>query len=270
MTGQKGTTIKLVVSDVDGTLVDPDKVLTRTTIDAVARLREAGVAFTIISARPRSGMMPIAEVLQIDEPMAAFNGGTLFYRDGTVLRRYLIDEQVVRAMFDLAGDAPVGRWLFADDRWHVDTDEGAHVDQERVALNQSPVITGDFTPLFSCADKLTFVSDDPDWLDDFRRRAAALGLRATIARSQSYYIDVTAPQANKGDGVAWLAEARNTPLSAVAAIGDQANDIPMFERVGLSIAMGQGPAIVRSSADITTGGNDVDGVASAIMKLILS
>ena len=269
MTRETGEAIRLVVSDVDGTLVDKQKQLTPATIAAVAKLRDAGIPFPIISARPRSGMMPIAEALKIDAPMGAFNGGTIFRRDGIVLRRHLIDGYVVRAMFDLAGDAPVGRWLFADDRWYVDTDAGPHVASERVASNQAPVITADFTPFLDRVDKLTFVSDDPGRLDVIRRCASALGARATIAKSQTYYLDVTALEANKGEGIARLAEAMDTPLSAVAAIGDQANDIPMFARAGLSIAMGQGPAEVRATADVTTSGNDADGVAHAIMEIIL-
>ena len=73
-----------VIFDLDGTLVDKHKELTPATIDAVARLRAAGIAFTIISARPRSGVMPIADALAIDGPIAAFNGGTIFRRNGWV------------------------------------------------------------------------------------------------------------------------------------------------------------------------------------------
>ncbi|WP_263973934.1 HAD family hydrolase [Sphingomonas aliaeris] len=87
--------IRLVVSDVDGTLVDKQKQLTPATIRAVHDLRDAGVGFTIISARPRSGMMPIAQALEIDAPMGAFNGGTIFHRDGTVVRQEFVPRRVV-------------------------------------------------------------------------------------------------------------------------------------------------------------------------------
>ena len=70
--------IRLVVSDIDGTLVDKQKQLTPATAAAVLRLEDAGVGFTVISARPMSGIMPIAETLAIDAPMAAFNGGIIF------------------------------------------------------------------------------------------------------------------------------------------------------------------------------------------------
>src|SRR5690349_724217 len=99
--------VRLVVSDVDGTLVDKNKKLTPGTAAAVERLRAAGIGFTIISARPRSGMMPIADTLAIDDVMGAFNGGTIFRRDGTLLCQHRIDPDIVETMFALVGDAAV-------------------------------------------------------------------------------------------------------------------------------------------------------------------
>lgn len=262
--------VRLVVSDVDGTLVDKNKQLTPGVIAAVERVRAAGLGFTIISARPRSGMMPIADTLAIDDPMGAFNGGTIFRRDGTVMVQHRIEPDIVRAMFGLVGDAAVDRWVFADDHWYASTDQGHHVDHERVASNQAPIVTTDFAALYDRADKLTFVSDDPALLSGLHEQAAAaFGTRATVVQSQTYYLDVTALAANKGDGVTLLAEAMDTPLPAVAVIGDQGNDVAMFERAGMSVAMGQGPAEVRAKADFTTAGNDQDGVARAIDEIIL-
>jgi Cof subfamily protein (haloacid dehalogenase superfamily) len=262
-------TIRLLVSDIDGTLVDQHKQLTAATIAAVKRLRDAGIGFTVISARPRSGMLPIAEALAIDAPMAAFNGGIVFRRDGRVESHVTIDETVARGMFDLVGDAQVDRWVFADDRWYASTDQGVHVEHERVASNQAPIVTGDFTGLLGHADKITLVSDDPAVLGPLAERAkAAFGDKATIAQSQTYYLDVTALAANKGDGVTALAAAFDVPLALVAAIGDQANDLPMLARAGFSIAMGNGPDAVRNAAQHVTLGNDQDGVAHAIDTLI--
>lgn len=261
-------TVKLVVSDVDGTLVDGKKKLTDATIAAVNRLTDAGIGFTIISARPRSGMMPIAEALAIDAPMGAFNGGTIFTRDGRVLSCDHIDPEVVRGIFALDHDG-ADIWLFADDRWYASTDTGAHVASERITSNQAPVVTGDFTPLYDRADKITFVSDDEDLLRGLADKAKQFADRATIVQSQTYYLDVTALVGNKGDGITALAKAFDVPLEQVCAIGDQANDLPMFARAGLSIAMGQGPEAVRTKTDRVTGGNDQDGVAQAIDQVIL-
>lgn len=269
MTDNGAEAIRLVVSDVDGTLVDKQKRLAAATIEAVAKLRAAGIGFTIISARPRSGMMPIADTLAIDAPMGAFNGGTIFKRDGTVLCQHFIDRDVVQGVLALAEGVAVDTWVFAGDRWYASIDQGVHVEHERVASDQSPIVTGDFTPFHAIAEKITFVSDEPRVLAALHEQAQPFGGRATIMQSQTYYLDVTALAANKGDGIALLAEAMNTPLSATCAIGDQANDVPMFARAGLSIAMGQGPAEVRAKANRVTAGNDADGVAKAITQIIL-
>ena len=269
MSEDVGGAVRLVVSDVDGTLVDHDKQLHAATTEAVGRLRRAGIAFTIISARPMSGMLPIAEALDINAPMAAFNGGTIFRRDGSVIARHVIDPAVVRAMFDLARGLPLNRWLFADGLWHADDKDNSYVARERIASDQEPLIVSDFEYLFGRTDKLTFISDDHGLLDELQSRASELKARATIAKSQPYYLDVTALEANKGDGIARLTEAMDVPLLATAAIGDQANDIPMLTRAGLSIAMAQGPQAVRDAANFVTASNEADGVALAIDEMIL-
>lgn len=262
--------IRLLVSDVDGTLVDKEKQLTAATTDAVGRLEEAGCAFTIISARPRSGMMPIAETLGIDRPMGAFNGGIVFHRDGTVDEHHVIDPKVARGVFATVGDAAVDRWVFADDRWYATTDQGVHVEHERIASNQEPIVQDDFDDLLDHADKITFVSDDPALLANLHDRCrAAFGERATIGQSQTYYLDVTALEANKGAGIVALTAAMGVDLAETAAIGDQNNDLAMLERAAFAIAMGNAPDNVQKAADAVTRGNDADGVAHAIDTLIL-
>ena len=268
--GRTRLTIRLLVSDVDGTLVDKHKQLTPATIDAVARLRGAGIAFTIISARPRSGVMPIADALAIDGPIAAFNGGTIFRRDGWVGEQHMIPAEVAHGVLDLAKDASVDTWVFADDRWYATTDQGAHVASERIASNEAPILRTDFADLLDRADKISFVSDEPAVLADLMTRSkAAFGDRATIAQSQTYYLDVTATAANKGAGIEALAAAIGVPLDDTAAIGDQHNDVPMLERAGLSIAMGNAPDAVKAVAREVTDANDADGVAHAIDRYIL-
>ena len=145
-----------------------------------------------------------------------------------------------------------------------------HVPHEVLASGQQPVVETDMTPLFGEVDKLTWVSDDYDLLLDLQARMrTAIGGGATIGMSQTYYLDLTHPLANKGDGVATLARIADVALDAVAVLGDQFNDIPMFERAGLAIAMGQAPEPVKAEADYVSTSNDEDGVAHAIDTILL-
>ena len=260
--------IRLLVSDLDGTLVDKDKNLTPATIAAVDRLRAAGIAFTVISARPMSGIRPLLEPLGLDGDVAAFNGGIVFRRDGTIVSHVTIPADIARGVMAMADG--VDTWVFADDRWFASNGDGPHTTSERRSSAQEPVVVASFDDVLDHADKITFVSDDEAALRSLYERVhARYGKDATVAQSQTYYLDVTALAANKGDGIAALADALQVDLADTVAIGDQANDLPMLARAGLSIAMGNAPDAVKAKAHATTRANDEDGVAHAIETIIL-
>ncbi|HWI85317.1 MAG TPA: Cof-type HAD-IIB family hydrolase [Sphingomonas sp.] len=262
--------LRFVISDVDGTLVNHAKQLTQPTIDAVALLQAAGVPFTIISARPPSGLAPLVAALKPTGPIAAFNGGTIIAPDGRVIERHLLNRDLVEKSFAIAGSSAATPWIFAGGRWHIVDPGNPHVPNEVVASGQQPLIEIDMTPLFGNVDKLTWVSDDPALLKDLQRQMdAAIGKAATIGQSQTYYLDLTSPVANKGEGVATLARAAGIDLAQVAVLGDQYNDIPMFERAGIAIAMGQAPGPVKAKARYVSTSNDEDGVAHAIRTILL-
>ena len=260
----------LVVCDVDGTLVDSNKELSDANKAAIVELRSAGIGFTLISARPRSGMMWIADALDLDAPMGAFNGGIVFNRGGSIASHDTIDAGVASGMIELMAGAPVDCWVFADDCWYASSGEGHHVEHEIRASNQQPIVTDDIDALLAHADKITFVSDDEPMLKGLHDRAAeAFGEAATVVQSQTYYLDVTARTGNKGDGIAAIAQALGVDLADTIAIGDQANDLAMFARAGRSIAMGNATDAVKAKADAVTLSNNDSGVAHAIRTMIL-
>lgn len=263
--------IRLVISDVDGTLVRSDKTLSPAVIAAVARLEHARVPFTLISARPPSGMLWIAEKLGLTHAMGAFNGGILIDPDGTIVAAERIDPAAADKAISMIVEAKISLWLFAHGKWYAQAGPAnTHMDSERSSANAEPIMFDDPAEVEGPFDKIVGISDDHDFLATLDTQvAAALGDTATVARSQAYYLDVTAPRANKGDGIVALANAHGIPLDQVAVLGDQRNDLPMFARAGFSVAMGQGPAEVRKAASCETVPNDEDGVAHAIDEILL-
>lgn len=263
-------TVRLVISDVDGTLVRRDKSLSDGVVAAVRRLTRAGVPVSLISARPPSGMLWIAERLGLAGPIGAFNGGTIIEPDGKLVSAARLAPQVAKRALELISSPEVITWLFSDGCWHAARLDEIHTASERTSARQEPIVCEDFSGLLGAVDKIVAVSDDHDMLADLEGKvASALGRDATVMRSQLYYLDITAPAANKGDGVAALASAAGVDLSDVVVIGDQRNDMAMFARAGFSIAMAQGPEEVRKAANCVTGSNDEDGVARAIDRIIL-
>jgi Cof subfamily protein (haloacid dehalogenase superfamily) len=260
--------IRLFVSDVDGTLVRHDKSLSDGNVAAARRLVAAGVAMSLISARPPGGMLWIAEKIGLPGPFAAFNGGTLFDADGTIRSAARLDDALAAECLRLIGER-CETWLFTRGQWYAHSGKGTHPDRERLAAGLEPSVRSDFSGLVSQIDKLVAVTDDSALLDTIEREAKArFGGEANIVRSQAYYLDFTAPAANKGDGLAALATAEGVPLSEVAVAGDMDNDLPMFARAAHSYAMGQASARVREAASEVSATNDEDGVAVAIDRLL--
>ena len=261
--------IRLLVTDIDGTLVRKDKSLPEANREAIMSLAAAGVTTTLISSRPPSGMVKLAKRLRLAGPMAAFNGGTLFDTNGMIRFAYRLKAADAAAMVRLLNRPGVARWVYADGAWFAAGLDNPHLARERLAAALEPVIRNDFAGLDGRIDKIVGVSDDQELLARLEEQAKAMiGPRATIMRSHPYYLDITHRLANKGDGIAALAKAFGVELAQVAALGDMVNDLPMFARAGLSVAMGQAPACVRNAASAIATTNEEDGVAEAIARFV--
>jgi Cof subfamily protein (haloacid dehalogenase superfamily) len=261
--------IRLVVCDIDGTLVRHDKSLSDANIAAGKQLVASGTALTLISARPMNGISWIADALALPGPFGAFNGGTIFDHNGVLGTPQRLAPDVALTILSMLDAAGIDVWLFAHEHWYARNADNPHVPREKLSASLEPTLRSDLENLCAEADKIVGVSDDKVLLKQCESAIRqAVQDNATVALSQPYYLDATAPLANKGDGVAAVAAAMNVPLAQVAVIGDMPNDLPMFARAGLSIAMGQAPDVVRAAADWTTTSNEEDGVAHALERLI--
>jgi Cof subfamily protein (haloacid dehalogenase superfamily) len=262
--------ISAVISDVDGTLLNEDKVVTDSARAVVAELRARRIAFTIISSRPPRGMRALLEPLGITEPIAGFNGGILATPELSVIEQHVPPRGTARRAVDILSDRGVGVWVFSGNNWLVRDRDGLNVDREELTVGFSPTVVDSFGDAIGAANKIVGVSEDFDLLtqcEDTLR--AELSDHASIVRSQRYYLDITAKLANKGAAVRALAKLLNTPIEEVAVIGDGSNDVAMFEHSGLSIAMGNASPEVRRSAQFVTCSNAEEGFAKAMKRFVL-
>jgi Cof subfamily protein (haloacid dehalogenase superfamily) len=259
-----------VISDVDGTLVTDDKSLTPLAQAAVAKLRASGIIFSIISSRPPRGLRTLIESLGITTPVAGFNGGVIATPDLTVITEHLLSSQVARRAVDTLGARGVQVWVFSGQDWLVRDPDGPYVALEKRTVGFRPTIVEDFGAALDVAAKIVGVSKDFDLLEQCERDVrSAFADSAFVARSQPYYLDITHPLANKGAALSEIAKLLGVPLAEIAVIGDGGNDVAMFERSGLSIAMGNASPEVQRAADFVTESNREDGFAKAIERFIL-
>jgi Cof subfamily protein (haloacid dehalogenase superfamily) len=262
--------IALLVSDIDGTLVAPDKSLTPRASEAVRELGKAGVGFTLVSSRPPRGMAGLIRALDVRLPFAAFNGASLVGADMKLIRALRLSEAAARQTLDFLAARGIAAWVFADDAWFVTDDSGERVAHERHTVSFDPTVVSDFSAVIDRIDKIVGVSDDhPALAVAEADLSALLGGAASAVRSQTYYLDVTHPHADKGLAVRDLAAAVHVDLARTAVIGDMSNDVAMFKVAGLAIAMGQATDAVKAQAHAATGPNTADGFADAVERLIL-
>lgn len=278
---------RLLLADVDGTLVTKEKKLTDRAVAAVKKLREQGIEFAVTSGRPPKGMQMLIEPLGITTPIAAFNGGLFVKPDLSIISEHVLGKEVVAPIIKIIEDNKLDVWIYRGNDWFVHERHGAHVDREEWTVKFSPQVVSSYDDVLDKVAKIVGVSDDLEAVARCEKAVRdAYGPHVgtkqttpgrdigkegavTAARSQPYYLDVTHPEANKGGVVLTLAKMLNLKPEEIATIGDMPNDVAMFEKGGLSIAMGQASDEVKKSATESTTSSEDEGFANAVEKFIL-
>ena len=265
-----GKDIRLVIADVDGTLVTQDKVLTPRTIDDVNRLRRQGIRFSITSGRPPLGMKMLIDPLGLTEPIAAFNGGVFVHPDLSVMTQSFVPADTAAKVIDSIARHGLDVWVYTDRDWLIRDAGAPHVSREQWTVKFPPTIVSDFSAHLDRVAKIVGVSDDYTAVataeSDLQHECDT---HASAARSQPYYLDVTHPDANKGHVVVTLSETLAIPAEQIATIGDMPNDVLMFKKSGVSIAMGNASPEVQAQAQFVTTSNQEEGFAKAMDRFIL-
>ena len=262
--------IRLLLSDVDGTLVRSDKSLSERSVEAVHLLHGAGIHFAITSGRPPRGMEMLVEPLALRTPLAAFNGGLVVEPQMEVLEERTVPEGLVSPAIDLLESFALSVWVYRDGDWLVRDPDGPHVAREAHTVQFAPKVVESFDGMEDDVVKIVGVSDDHDVVAEAAETARNdFGDHVSASRSQPYYVDITHPDANKGSVVAFLSRRYGIATEEIATIGDMPNDVLMFAHSGLSIAMGNADREVQRAARRVTTTNDEDGFANAVDRFVL-
>jgi len=266
----KSDRIRLVLADVDGTLVLPDKTITERARTAVHKLAEADIAFAITSGRPPRGMAMLLEPLSLHTPIAGFNGGMLVSPDMTYAEVRAIPPPLAGPIVDTLIARGADPWIYQWNEWLLRDAGAPHADREQRTVQFAPTVTKDLLARLGGVVKIVGVTDDPTIMEAVENELRdRFGDRVSVARSQPYYLDITHPDANKGAVLRRLSRLLDIPPSEIATVGDMPNDVLMFALSGLSIAMGQSSEDVKRSAMRVTKPNTQDGFAEAIERYVL-
>src|SRR5580698_1824503 len=255
--------IRLLLADVDGTLVTKEKLLTEQAAAAAQELHDAGITLALTSGRPPRGMSMLIAPLKLEGAIAGFNGGVFVNPDLTVIESHLLDAATAKETLALILDQKLDAWLYTETEWLIRDSKAPHVAREAWTVKFDARVVPSFTDAhLADAVKIVGVSDDLDRVAACEKLAQEqLGKKASAARSQPYYLDVTHPQANKGAVVLTLAKLQNISPQEIATIGDMPNDVLMFKKSGFSIAMGNSSDEVKAQATAVTDSYNDEGFA---------
>ena len=265
--------IRLVLADVDGTLVTKDKVLTPRAIAAVRALHARGIAFAVTSGRPPKGMAMLVAPLALTTPVSGFNGGLVVEPNlVTVLESRTLPREAAETTLALLEQLGLDAWVYSGEDWLIRDPAAPHVAREAATVQFEAKVVPRFEgDMLDHVVKIVGISDDLDLVHRAETEAQkTLGDRASAACSQPYYLDVTHPEASKGGAIAWLSRHLGIPENEIATLGDQPNDVLMFRPSGLAIAMGNASAEVQDEADRVTASYDDEGFARAVEDFILA
>ncbi len=262
--------VSAVLTDVDGTLVTKDKVVTERAIQAVNRLRARGIAFTVCSSRSPRGLRMLVEPLRLTMPMAAFNGGVIVMPDLSVLDERAIPDYVTPAIVEAILAHGLDVWIYSATDWYVRSLEAPRVAREASTSQSEPTVVATFDDVLTGVVKIVGVSEDREAVAACEKELqSTFGTQVSATRSEAYDLDVTHPTANKGAVIERLARYLKIPMQAVATIGGQPTDVLMFTRSGLSIAVGNASEEVKRQAMHVSTSNEDEGFANAVDRFIL-
>jgi len=271
--------IKLVVSDLDGTLLNSEKTISNENILAVKKLKENKVAFCIATGRLHASAKAISDKLDNEFPIISCNGAlvkdiknnvTLHMNDISSQKALqinkIIEELGVRYHF-YTETSVFTKELSNSALWYHTENAMQTKDENKVNV----VITENMEEMAGKTQGiLKFIAfpHTESLKAILKKKLLDIG-NLTISQSSSENIEIMMEGVSKGDAIKKILENYDLDIKNVMVMGDQSNDLSMFECAKIKIAMNNGTEQLKNASTFISKSNDENGVAYAINKLIL-
>jgi hypothetical protein len=264
-------TIRLVALDLDHTLLNNKREISREDLEAINRARAQGVVFTIATGRMFAATKTFGEKLNIDVPIITYQG-SLIKRliSEEEIRHLRIPNEIAKQGIRLAKDNDVFVNVYNGDDLYVFY-ENDLIKRYREVNGVHAIVDEDLCDKLNFnPTKIVFVEDDLGKLDGFQKIIETeFSNLYDITRSLPHLLELGHIDATKSNALSYIANILNIKQSETMAIGDGLNDIDMLHWANVGVAMGNALDAVKKSADWVTDDNNSSGVAKAIEKFIL-
>ena len=263
--------IKLFVTDLDGTLLPSGQDVPPKNIKAVQDMVKAGVIFTIATGRMYSASVNIARSLGVDVPIITYNGALIKSVSGEIFHTdYLPPELII----EITNFCEANNWHLQsysnDNLYYPEYNDFAKGYEEALKINGKAISWNGLREYTENVPKLlSITAGAEETAERISTLKAKFGEKINAIRSNANYVEITRPKVSKAAAITILANKWNIDNSEVMAIGDSYNDLPMLKTAGHSVAMGNAPDDVKSVCEFVTGNCDDDGFAQAVYKYVL-
>jgi Cof subfamily protein (haloacid dehalogenase superfamily) len=264
-------TYRLVVTDLDGTLVTSTHEITPRTLAAVRAAQQRGVRVCLATGRMWSSAEPYARRFGADPPAILYNGGLVYdFSKDTVLYRMPLEHEQARAVLEMLREFPsVVPHLYVNDLVYA-AGPSELTEQYRRRNGLQVELVGDLVAFLRLDPMKILIIGTPNDLAAVLAQIRARALPVHAVFSEPTFLEILPQGSSKGTALEFLAPRLGIALADVIAVGDNLNDLEMIRTAGLGVAMGNAPAEVQSHADYVTATNDNEGLAVVIERFILT
>ena len=262
---------KLVAIDLDDTLLGADNQISERTKKVIQQAQDKGVKVVIATGRMHASAFPYAQQLGIAGPIITYNGALIKkVASGEIVEHNPISLELTKKVGRYVKEHDLNLNLYLDDILYINHDGPKARYYEKLAGVKAVLINEDLEEFIDQpSTKLIIVDDEeeiPAILADVKEEFAE---QLHITTSKSVFVELMAPEVNKGQAVADLAAEYGFSAAEVMTIGDSYNDREMLEYAGLGVAVDNAWPEVKESADYITKAHDEEGVAEVIEKFVL-
>lgn len=286
------TVIQLIVSDMDGTLLNNKLAVSEANVEAIRYAESKGIKFMVATGRGYTEAVPALQEVGIECPLIAVNGGQVYDGTGRLIENIGIDKTRIRRILDFVREKGLYAELVFDNGVYSD-DKVKRIETMTTLLQKTNPNTTFKMALILALSRLellniNYVDDYEEVLQDERHEVLKVLVFSNIGQPElhpvreefekdeelvitsSFFnnIEINHVQAQKGIALERMAKKHNIPLDRVMAIGDNFNDVSMLQKAGVSFAMGNAEPGVKEIAKYETVSNTEDGVAMAILRCI--
>ena len=267
---------KLLVLDVDGTLLNDEREISKRTLAALLKVQQMGVRIVLASGRPTYGLMPLAKTLELGNYggfVLSYNGCQIIRaQNGEILFERRINPEMLPYLEKKARKNGFAIFTYHDDTLITDSPDNEYIKNEALLNNLKIIREDEFSTAIDFAPcKCMLVSDKEKALIGLEQHwEKRLAGTLDAFRSEPYFLEVVPCGVNKANTLGALLEHLGVTREEVIAVGDGVCDVTMLQLAGMGVAMGHSQDSVKVCADYVTASNEEDGVALAVEKLILA